>query len=387
MALMTSSASGSSGASKSAQKVGFWEGQRLAKQKAYERQAKRKKIKLEMLCYFTQQLSAMLEAGLPLVTALDALQDQTEDPVFQIIIRDVRGDVSGGTSLSEACAKFPNAFPNLFVAMVEAGEASGGLAQLLGKVGIYFEESVKLTKQVKGAMTYPVVVICIAIILVYVLLVFVIPVFGDMFNSMGAKLPAPTQFLIDLSYFLGHYWWGILLALIAVFKSWTSFIKTPKGRVFKDNLVFKLPVVGQLVQKIGISRFCRTYAVLIRSGVPVLRSLEIVSRASNNTFIESACREFARQIGQGGQMSDALADTPYFPPIVKHMARAGEQTGNMDGMLTKVSDFYDAEIETLIEALTSLMEPLLIVFLGVVIGGIVMAMFMPIFMLANVAGG
>ena len=365
-------------------KRSFLENQKLAKQKTYEKQAKKKKIKLDELTVFTQQLSAMLEAGLPLVGALEALEEQTENPVFRIILRNVRNDVSAGRSFSEACAEYPNAFPNLFVSMVEAGEASGGLAEILDKTSGYFEETVKLIKQVKGAMTYPAAVIGLAIILVNVLLVFVIPVFAEMFNDFGAELPKPTQILIDISNFLKSYILFVIIGFVAFIWLLRRFVKTPKGRVIKDSFVLKIPVIGELARKVNLSRFCRTYAILMRSGVPILRTLEITSSASNNVFVERACKEISRHISQGGQVSDVVASDPYFPPMVKHMARAGEQTGNVDGMMVKVAEFYDNEVETLVGALTSLMEPLLIVFLGVVIGGIVMAMFLPIFQLSSV---
>jgi type IV pilus assembly protein PilC len=384
--MATSTAAAAPGRSSSAgskKRVSFWESQRLAKVKQYEKQAHRKKIKLDQLTVFTQQLSSMLEAGLPLVSALEALQEQTEDPVFQIIIRNVRHDVSGGTAFSEAVTKYPNAFPNLFTSMVEAGEASGGLASILGKVAIYFEDTVKLFKQVKSAMTYPIAVILLAICLVQVLLIFVIPVFADMFSSFGKELPKPTQILIATSDFMKSYILYILVGLVVLWHIIKRVIKTPKGRRAKDVLFSKIPILGDLIQKIALSRFCRTYAILLRSGVPILRTLEIVSNASSNTFIEQACKEISKNISQGGQLSETVAELSYFPPTVKHMARAGEQTGNVDGMMSKIADFYDAEIETTVDALTSLMEPALIVFLGVVIGSIVMAMFLPIFNLAG----
>jgi len=361
----------------------FWQSQRLAKQKQYEKQARRKKIKLDQLTVFTQQLAAMLEAGLPLVSALEAIQDQTEDPVFQVIIKNVRMDISGGTAFSEAVTKYPNAFPNLFVSMVEAGEASGGLASILAKVATYFEDTVKLIKQVKSAMTYPVAVIALAVCLVQVLLIFVIPVFAEMFSSFGKDLPKPTQWLIATSDFPKAYILYIIVLCILAWMGIKRLVKTPKGRRGKDVLFMKVPILGDLIQKISLSRFCRTYAILLRSGVPILRSLEIVANASGNTYIEAACKDISRNISQGGQLSETIAEIPYFPPTVKHMARAGEQTGNVDGMMSKVADFYDAEIETTVDALTSLMEPMLIVFLGVVIGSIVMAMFLPIFNLAG----
>jgi type IV pilus assembly protein PilC len=384
MANLGSKKSASSGGG--GKKRSFAEGQRLAKQKSYEKQAKRKKIKLEELTVFTQQIAAMLEAGLPLVSALEALEEQTETPVFQIIIRNVRTEVSSGRAFSEACRDYPRAFPNLFVSMVEAGEASGGLAEILEKTSTYFEETVKLVKQVKGALVYPAVVIGLAVVLVNVLLVFVIPVFADMFSDFGAELPKPTQFLISLSDFLKSY----IIFLIAGFAGMVwgirRFCETPKGRVFKDSLISKLPVIGELTRKVNLSRFCRTYAILMRSGVPILKTLDIVASASGNIFIERACKNISKHISAGGQVSEVVAADSYFPPMVKHMSRAGEQTGNVDGMLVKVADFYDAEVETLVAALTSLMEPLLITFLGVVIGGIVMAMFLPIFQLSSVVG-
>jgi type IV pilus assembly protein PilC len=385
MATYTAAAApgGSSTVSGRKRKISFWESQRLAKLKQYEKQARRKKIKLDQLTVFTQQLSSMLEAGLPLVSALEALQEQTEDPVFQIIIRNVRQDVSSGTAFSEAVSKYPKAFPNLFTSMVEAGEASGGLASILGKVAVYFEETVKLLKQVKSALTYPIAVIALAIGLVQVLLIFVIPVFADMFNSFDKELPKPTQWLIAISDFMKSYILYMIAGGVALGYVIKRVVKTPKGRRAKDVFFSKVPILGDLLQKISLSRFCRTYAILLRSGVPILRSLEIVANASGNTYIEGACKEISRNVSQGGQLSETLAELSYFPPTVKHMARAGEQTGNVDGMMGKIADFYDAEIDTTVDSLTSLMEPMLIVFLGVVIGSIVMAMFLPIFNLAG----
>ena len=361
--------------------------QALAKQKAVEKRAKSYKLKLQDLAVFTQQLASMLEAGLPLITSLEALQEQTENPVFQVIIRDVRGEIAAGNSFSDSVKKFPNAFPPLFVSMVEAGEASGGLAEILSKVALYFESTVRLVKKVKSAMTYPIAVIGLAVILVNVLLIFVIPVFAEMFADFGAKLPAPTQALIDLSDFLKGNFFYLAIATFILFKIWTRFAKTPKGRRVKDRLLFRVPVFGNLLLKISLSRFCRTYATLIRSGVPILRTLEIVASSSSKVQIEDACKEISKHISSGGQVSEVLAVNSFFPPMMKHMIRAGESTGNVDGMMEKVADFYDTESETIIASLTSLIEPMLIVFLGVVVGGIVMAMFLPIFQLSSVAGG
>lgn len=361
--------------------------QALAKQKALEKKAKTYKLGLGELSVFTGQLASLLQAGLPLVGCLEALQDQTEDQVFRIVIRDVRGDISTGTSFSTAVKKFPASFPNLFISMVEAGEASGGLAEILGKVAGYFESSVKLTKKVKSAMTYPIAVIGLAVALVNVLLIFVIPVFAAMFADFGAKLPAPTQFLIDLSNFMKAWWWALGGGAYGVYWGVGKYVATPNGRKQKDKFLVSAPIFGNLVHKIALSRFCRTYATLMRSGVPILRTLEIVSSASGMCQIEDACSEIAKHVSQGGQVSEIMAANPFFPPMMKHMVKAGETTGNVDGMMNKISDFYDTEIDATVSALTSLIEPMLIVFLGVVVGGIVMAMFLPIFQLGAVAGG
>jgi type IV pilus assembly protein PilC len=361
--------------------------QALAKQKVLEKKALKYKLPLGELALFTQQIASLLVAGLPLVQCLEALQDQTEDQVFRIVIRDVRLDISAGNSFSSAVKKFPNSFPNLFTSMVEAGEASGGLAEILGKVAGYFEATVKLSKKVKSAMTYPIAVIGLATALVNVLLIFVIPVFADMFKDFGAKLPAPTQFLIDLSNFLKAYFFYLCAGAYGVYWGIGKFVATPKGRRVKDQFLVRAPIFGNLVHKIALSRFCRTYATLIRSGVPILRTLEIVASASNKVQIEDACAEVAKHVSQGGQVSEVLAANEFFPPMMKHMVKAGESTGNVDGMMNKIADFYDVECEATVSALTSLIEPILIVFLGVVVGGIVMAMFLPIFQLGAVAGG
>jgi type IV pilus assembly protein PilC len=361
--------------------------QALAKQKALEKKAKTYKLDLGELALFTSQLASLLQAGLPLVSCLEALQDQTEDQIFRIVIRDVRNDIATGTSFSQAVKKFPNSFNSLFISMVEAGEASGGLAEILGKVAAYFESTVKLTKKVKSAMTYPIAVIGLAIALVNVLLIFVIPVFAEMFKDFGAKLPAPTQLLIDVSNFLKAWWWAIGLGCYGAWVFLNKYTATPAGRRHKDQFLVRAPIFGNLVHKIALSRFCRTYATLMRSGVPILRTLEIVSAASGKVQVEDACVEIARHVSQGGQVSEVMAANPFFPPMMKHMVKAGESTGNVDGMMNKIADFYDTECDATVAALTSLIEPLLIVFLGVVVGGIVMAMFLPIFQLGAVAGG
>jgi len=389
MAFISSAPSGKGSSLRSPQKgrFNFKESQTLAKQKSLEKKAKNYRLPLGELSLFTQQLSSLITAGLPLVQSLEALQEQTTDLVFRVIIREVRMDIAGGNSFSSATKKFPRAFNTLFVSMVEAGEASGALAEILAKVASYFEASVKLSKKVKSAMTYPIAVIGLAVVLVTVLLVFVIPVFRDMFADMGQKLPAPTQLLIDFSNFLRGYWWLVGIIIVGTWIGLRKYIETPAGRAHRDYVIVKAPVFGPLIHKIAVSRFCRTYATLIRSGVPILRTLEIVSAASGKVQIEKTCTEIAKHVSQGGQVSEVLAADTFFPPVVMHMVKAGESTGNVDGMMSKIADFYDTEIEATTAALTSLIEPLLIVFLGVVVGGIVMAMFLPIFQMGSVMGG
>lgn len=377
-------------------KLSFMAAQALAKQKSFEKKSKNYGLPMQDLAIFTSQLAALISAGLPLVASLEALQEQTQNPVFRVIIRDIRLDISAGSSFSSALKKFPRAFPTLLISMVEAGEASGALAEILGKVAGYFEANVKLTKKVKSAMTYPIAVIGLAIVLVNVLLIFVIPVFADMFKDFGAKLPAPTQMLIDVSHFLtpdfssitGFFFKPSILHIAAVvyglWKLWVRFTRTPKGRRFRDRLVHRAPIFGPLNHKITLSRFCRTYATLMRSGVPILRTLEIVASASGRTQVEDACQEISKHISQGGQVSEVLAANPYFPPMMKHMVKAGETTGNVDGMMNKIADFFDTDVEATVTALTSLIEPILICFLGVVVGGIVISMFLPIFNMADV---
>lgn len=238
----------------------------------------------------------------------------------------------------------------------------------------------------KANWNYPIAVIALAVILVNVLLIFVIPVFAEMFEGFDAELPKPTQVLIALSDFLKSYIIYMILAGFGAFKLLMKVIATPNGRVMRDKTLLKIPVIGELRRKISLSRFCRTYAILMRSGVPILRTLEIVATASDNTFVEGACRNISKHISQGGQVSEVLAEDTYFPPMMKHMTKAGEQTGNVDGMMNKIAEFYESETDAIVAALTSLMEPALIVFLGVVVGGIVICMFLPIFALSSVVG-
>mgnify|MGYP001204830642 CR=1 FL=1 len=342
-------------------------------------------VKLADLAVFIQQLGVMLEASLPLLESLEALKDQTKDPVFGALIEKIRVDVAQGTTFSEALRKYPKAFPNLFISMIEAGEASGELSLLVKKVGEYFSATLKLNRKVKSAMVYPIVIIGMSGLLILLMIMFVVPIFEEMFSSFGSELPLPTQILLDLSKFLMSVPGGIfMLGVIFAVYFGMRYTKTKAGRGLYQSLLRKAPIAGNLSQKIAVSRFCRTYSILLRSGVSVLRCVDICNRASDNIFVEATCAKITKTINQGGQLSEALEGDPYFPSLVGHMVRAGEKVGNVEGMLTHASDFYDDEIDNTVSALTSLLEPIIIVVVGSIIGLIVIAMFLPIFQLSSV---
>lgn len=342
------------------------------------------KVALADQVVFTRQLATMIDAGLAMVQSLQALAEQTTNKVMRDIIRDICTRVEGGDSFSEALQKHPKAFSRLYVCMVAAGEKGGLLAEILARLAVYLENAARLRKKVKSAMMYPTVVTIVAILITIFLLIKVVPVFGEIFKSFGATLPAPTQFLIDLSHFVQKF---ILLLLIggggAVY-GWFYFIKTPAGRTFWDTYRIRLPIFGSIAHKICLARFTRTLASLIRSGVPILEVLQIVSQTVGNVVMERAIKTAAGDIERGESISVALAKHPIFPVMIIRMVTAGEQTGKIDNMLERIADFLDEEIETTLSGLTALIEPILIVFLGVVVGGMVICMFLPIFKLPEI---
>lgn len=344
-------------------------------------------VKETDLVLFTRQLSTMIEAGISLVQAMTALYDQC-DPKRQRnlrhIISDVTTRVQGGETFNESIAKHPRVFDRLFVSMVKAGEHGGLLAEILDRLAGFLEASARLRKKVKSAMTYPVIVICIAFAITIFLLVKVVPIFGEIFKDFGAKLPAPTQFLIDVSDFMRSEWYFLILAFGGVFFGLRTFLRSARGKQFADRWKLKLPIFGPLIHKICMSRFSRTFAQLIRSGVPILEVLDIVGGASGNHVVETSIKGVSEDVERGDNLSVALSKKPIFPPMMLRMVSAGEATGKIDTMLEKMADFWDEEIEATLDALTSLIEPLLIVFLGVIVGGIVIAMFLPIFKLNEV---
>ncbi len=329
----------------------------------------------------------MIDAGISLVQALTALYDQC-DPKRQKSLRQVISDVTtrvqGGETFHESIAKHPRVFDRLFVSMVKAGEHGGLLAEILDRLAGFLEASARLRKKVKSAMTYPVIVICIAMAITTFLIVKVVPIFGEIFADFGAKLPAPTQFLIDVSDFMRGEWYFLIGGVVGVFFGIRAFLRSKRGKQLWDRWKLKLPVFGPLLHKICMSRFARTFAQLIRSGVPILEVLDIVAGASGNHVVETSIKGVGEDVEKGDNLSVALSKKPIFPPMMLRMVAAGEATGKIDTMLEKMADFWDEEIEAMLDALTSLIEPLLIVFLGVIVGGIVIAMFLPIFKLNEV---
>ena len=341
-------------------------------------------VALADLVVFTRQLSTMVDAGLAMVQSLQALAEQTGNKVMRDTIKDICTRVEGGDSFSEALQKHPKVFNRLYVCMVAAGERGGLLAEILSRLATYLENTARLRKKVKSAMMYPTAVTIIAIGITVFLLIKVVPVFGDVYKGFGSKLPAPTQALIDLSNFVRSYILYIVAALVAAGYGWFSWLKTKKGLEFWDGTRIKLPIFGQIAHKICLARFTRTLASLVRSGVPILEVLQIVSNTVGNVIMEKAIRASATDIERGEGIATALGKHPVFPVMIIRMVTAGEQTGKLENMLERISDFLDEEIETTLSGLTSLIEPLLIVFLGVTVGGIAICMFLPIFKMSEI---
>ena len=350
-------------------------------------QTKGGKVQLADLVVFTRQLATMIDAGIAIVQSLQALAEQTPNKVMRDTIKDVCSRVEAGESFSEALIRHPKAFNRLYVSMVGAGEKGGLLAEILARLATYLENTERLRKKVKTALMYPTVVTIVAIVITIFLLVRVIPTFKEVYSGFGAKLPGPTEFMIAISEIVQHYFIYLIILAGAGVWGWLYFIKTKNGREFWDSQRIKLPVFGIIAHKICLARFTRTLASLVRSGVPILEVLQIVSQTVGNIVMEKAVKAAAQDIEHGEGISAALGKHPVFPSMIIRMLSAGEQTGKIDTMLERVADFLDEEIETTLSGLMSLIEPLLIVFLGVVIGGMVICMFLPIFNLANVVSG
>jgi type IV pilus assembly protein PilC len=335
---------------------------------------------------FTRQFSVMLDAGLPLVQCLEILGEQEEDKTFAEIIQGVRTDVESGSSLADAMRKHPKAFNNLYTSMVAAGEAGGILDIILQRLATYIEKVVRLQSQVKSAMVYPITVLVIAAGVVWIILWKVIPVFSQLFAGLGAEMPFLTRVVVAASNFVGRFGWLVLIALFLIYVALRRYHKTPAGRRVIDSLVLKIPVVGMLVRKIAVARFCRTLATLTSSGVPILEGLEITAKTSGNAIIEDAIMAVRKAVEEGKTISAPLAETKVFPPMVVQMINVGEQTGALDQMLSKIADFYEEEVDTAIAGLMKLLEPVMIVILGGIIGTIVTAMYLPMYAILQKIG-
>jgi type IV pilus assembly protein PilC len=340
----------------------------------------------QMIAIFTRQFSVMIDAGLPLVQCLEILGSQQEHKTFKKALIQVRQDVESGSNLADSMRKHPKIFDDLYTNMVAAGEAGGILDTILQRLATYIEKSVKLNAQVKSAMIYPVAVIGIACIVVAIILWKVIPVFAALFESLGAELPLPTRVVIALSDFIADFWW--LMILLGVAGTWAirKYHATYKGKRVLDGLLLKMPVLGILLRKIAVARFCRTLATLTSSGVPILDGLQITARTAGNSIVEDAIMATRKSVEEGKTISEPLGDTDVFPAMVVQMIAVGEQTGALDTMLAKIADFYEDEVDIAVAGLMKLLEPVLIAFLGVAIGGIVIAMYMPMFTLIGQIG-
>jgi len=340
-------------------------------------------IKTRDVVIFTRQFATMINAGLPLVQALDILAQQTENKFLADVTRAVVYDVESGHTLADALRKHPKAFSDLYVNMVAAGEAGGILDTILLRLAQFLEKNDAIVRKVKGAMVYPAVIFSVAGIAVSVLLIFVIPTFQSMFASAGIQLPLPTRIVIGLSSLLKHYWWAMILAAGGAVFGIRRYYTTPAGKLMIDKLLLKTPVLGDLLRKSAVSRFTRTLGTLISSGVSILDGLEITARTAGNMVIHNAVMESRASIAGGETISAPLAKSKVFPPMVISMIAVGEQTGGLDEMLSKIADFYDEEVDAAVSTLLSLMEPIMIVVLGVIVGGMVVAMYLPIFDMVN----
>jgi type IV pilus assembly protein PilC len=338
-----------------------------------------KRVKAKNLAVFTRQFSVMIDAGLPLVQCLDILGSQEEDPNFAAVIAQTRTDVEGGASLADAMRKHPKTFDPLFTNMIAAGEAGGILDTILKRLATYIEKDVKLRGQVKSAMIYPIAVMVIAAGVVGVILWKVIPTFAALFEGLGASLPLPTQIVIALSNGLVAYFPFLVVGLVVIGWAFRRYYATEGGRRVIDALLLKMPVLGAILRKIAVARFCRTLSTLISSGVPILDGLDITGRTSGNSIVEDAIKVTRKSIEHGETISVPLKETGVFPPMVTQMIGVGEATGALDTMLGKIADFYEEEVDAAVAGLLTLLEPIMIAVLGVIVGGIVISMYLPIF--------
>jgi type IV pilus assembly protein PilC len=345
------------------------------------------KVTTKDLILFTRQFSTMIDSGLPLIQGLDILASQSENPTFKKIVSKIKTDVEGGSAFAEALKKHPRVFDSLYVNLCAAGELGGVLDTILQRLAAYIEKNAKLVSKVKGAMIYPSVIGCVAVVVILVLLIFVIPVFAEMFTSFGGQLPGLTQAVVSASEFMRTYWWAVFggtgLCVFA-FKKWKS---TNKGEYLFDKFLLKAPVIGDLIRKIAVARFTRTMGTMLSSGVPILDGLEIVAKTAGNRIVEEAIYATKKSISEGKTIAEPLMKSGVFPPMVCQMVAVGEQTGALDTMLAKIAEFYEEEVDQAVDTLTTLIEPIMMIFLGGAVGIMLAAMYLPIFKIAGAVEG
>jgi len=355
----------------------------IAKAASVKAKASDKKVKLDDLVIFSRQLATMIDAGIPLVNALGILAEQIENENLRGIIGTVKSDIEGGVSFCDALAKHPAVFSDLFVNMAKAGEASGMLNEILDRLATFMEKQAALNRKITSSLVYPAVVVTMAIVITAVLLLKVVPTFKGIFDSLGGQLPMPTQVLIFVSDLLRKYFLYTVISLSVGIFLLKNYLNTPNGKYQFDKLTLKLPVFGPLLRKLAVAKFSRTFSTLVKSGVSVLSALDIVSKTSGNKVVEEAVVNCSKSVRNGEPISKPLAKSGVFPPMVTRMINVGEQTGQLEKMLSKIADFYDDQVDAAASALTSMIEPMVIAFLGVVIGGIVIALFLPIFKISQ----
>lgn len=339
----------------------------------------RKKVKLKDLTVFSRQFATMINSGVSITRALAILAEQTQNPTLAEVIKQLRKDVEAGLSLSEALAKQSKIFPPIFINMVRAGEAGGVLDEVLQRLAEHFERDAAIKGRVKSALTYPVAVLMFSLLIATAMIVFIVPTFMNMFESLGGDLPAATQMLVNLSNFIRERWYLIIGTIIGLVYAYRAINRTERGKFILDSIKLKMPILGNLIKKMSISKFSRTFSTLVASGVPILQALDIVADTAGNEVVAKAIREARASIKEGESISKPLSKTTVFPPMVVQMISVGEETGALDTMLKKIADFYDEEVSATVDSLTSLLEPILMIFLGLIIGGIVISLYLPMF--------
>ncbi len=344
-------------------------------------------VSTKELSVFTRQFATMINAGLPLVQCLSILSQQADNAFFKKTIQDVMSDVETGMTLAEALARHPNVFSRLYVNMVEAGESGGVLDNIFARLAVYLEKAEALKRKVKGAMTYPAIVLFVAVGATTFMLLFIIPTFAKLFLDFGGELPMPTKIVLALSGILRNWWWAMAGSVIGSVFALKSYYKKEHGRRTLDRVMLRSPVLGNVIRKASVARFTRTLGTLISSGVPILEGLDITARTAGNAVVEDAILKTRASISEGNTIAEPLKSCEVFPPMVTQMVAVGEETGALDEMLSKIADFYEDEVDAAVEAMTAVIEPAMIVVMGVLVGGMLVAMYLPMFKLVTVISG